>query len=151
MIIPSNHLFKYIPGVVFDFRFQYIAGPAGSTNPVNLTNYSGQWIVTDSNGAHTYGMGVPGHTGVFFGGDTADPTNGIIDLIMIANDTTALSTPASYQFTLTPNGGNVVPLLFGGMVNIDTNLWIGQQPPFGVIDGGTASSNFSEGISGGGA
>jgi hypothetical protein len=152
MILPANHLLKYIPGVLFDFRFQYIQGPSGSTNPVDLTNYTAQWIVTDTNGAViTYHLGTTGHSGIFFGGDGVDPTNGIIDLILIANDTTALLGPANYQFLVTPPEATSVPLLFGSIINANTELYIGNPPPTNVINGGNAFSIFNTDLNGGGA
>ncbi len=152
MVLPSNHLLKYVPGVEFDFRFQYIAGSAGSTTPVNLTNYLPTWIITDVNGDITsYNLSVPGHSGVFFGGDTNNLTTGIIDLILISNDTTALLEPAQYQFNITPNDGAEIPLLFGAIVNANPVLYVGNPPPTQVINGGNAYTIFSNDINGGNA
>lgn len=152
MIQPANHLFSYVPGVQFDFRFEYITGPAGSSQPVNLTNYLPAWYITNIDGMVTeYNLGVAGHSGVFFGGTQADPTNGIIDLVLIDNDTTALLGPASYQFYLTPPGGTAIPLLTGGIVNSNPSLFVGNPPPTQVIYGGNASTMFTNAIVGGGA
>lgn len=152
MIIAANHLLKYVPGVEFDFRFQYLAGPAGSTNPIDLSAYTATWTVTDVNGSiTTYGLGVAGHSGVFFGGSANTPTNGIIDLVLIANDTTALLGPAEYQFVVTPNNSAPVPLMSGSITNANTVLYVGNPPPTQVINGGDASTIFTAGINGGGA
>ena len=126
MILPSNHLFKFIPGVGFDFRFQYMSASSRSTYPVDLTNYTAQWTITDSNQTYIYGMGVTGSSGVFFGGSPNTPSNGIIDLILTPAVTAVLTSPADYQFILYPGGSqsNPIPLLTGNMVNANSTLLI---------------------------
>lgn len=140
---------KYIPGVEFDFRFQYLSSTVTGA-PVNLTGYDASWIVTDINGTiFTYGMGTTGSHGVFFGGTPATPTNGVIDLILLPIDTTNLLGPATYQFYLTPPGGTEIPLLYGNIINANAELYIGSPPPYQVINGGNASTVYTTILSGG--
>ena len=149
MILPSNNLLNYIPGVAFDYRFQYLTAGVDSV-PVNLTGYTASWVVTDVNGnIETYGMGVAGGHGVFFGGTSDNLDNGIIDLILLPIDTTNLLGPASYQFYLTPPSGTEFPLLYGNIINANTELYIGNPPPYQVINGGNASTTYTNMISGG--
>jgi hypothetical protein len=125
MILPANHLFKVIQGATFDFRFQFRYGPQASVVPVDLTDYTGTWTITSFDGLTTYASyttgASPGQSGVFFGGDLSDHTTGIIDLVIVGNDTAALSwTTAAYTFSVALPSESPVPLLEGHIAVIGT-------------------------------
>ncbi len=141
MIVPGNYLMEYIPGVQFDFRFQYMQGGSASNTPVNLTGYTPTWIVTNANGSiYTYGLGSTNSSGVFFGGQTQTPTNGIIDLILTAIATENLPSPSQYQFYLAAPSSTPIPLLYGSLVNANADLYVDSPPPLYIVNGGTAAT-----------
>ena len=119
MILPATKLFKVIKGTTFDYRFQYLMGNQSSSAPIPLTGYTAQWIITPPTGtATTYTTTLNGNgSGVKFGGDPADPTNGIIDLVISATDTAAIVwRTATHALVLTsPSPVHVTELMTGGM------------------------------------
>jgi hypothetical protein len=132
-MFPLPKLFQVTKGSLFDYRWQYVYGDPASNAPVDLTPYTATWVIASADGATIYETytsgGTPGTSGVFFGGDTDDPHTGIIDLVITASDTRAISwTTARHYFTLTGSGstyfspGNYGPLLVmqGGIGIIGT-------------------------------
>lgn len=120
MIISAHHTFKVVRGATFDFRLQYRLGPQTSVVPVDLSPYSAQWTITSLDGNTIYNQfdngGIIGTSGVFFGGDSNDPTNGIIDLVLTEFDTIDITwTQAAYWLTVRPPTLQVIPLLSGSM------------------------------------
>jgi hypothetical protein len=121
MIIPTRHQFKMIAGAAFDFRFVYLLGPPSSQVPIDLSEYLATWTITSLDGLTMYasytGPSQPSSSGVFFGGSTNDPTTGIIDLIITAEDSTTQSwTQANYMLSVTPPDQQTVPLMQGTII-----------------------------------
>jgi hypothetical protein len=115
--LPNQKLLKIIKGATFDYTFQFSLGQPGSSSTFNLTNYTGSWVITPGIGSpitYTTG-GSAGASGVFFGGDAGDPTNGMIDLVISASDTAVIPwTIGTYTFSIA-SGGVVTELLSGGI------------------------------------
>ena len=109
--------------MTFDYPFQYLVGTLNASAPIDLTGYTGSLILTSTNGLTVYSRynssASPGTSGVFFGGQSHTPTNGIIDLVIIAADTAAITwpSPASYTFSLTDTH-SVVSLVLTGTFGI---------------------------------
>lgn len=125
MILPANKLFRLIRGVTFDYRFSFLLGAPGSSTGFNLTGYTASWVLTSTDNLTTlatYTTGAAsGHSGVFFGGDNNDPTNGIIDLVISDTDTAALIwTRAYHQLALTAPDTTRIELIKGGINVIGT-------------------------------
>jgi hypothetical protein len=117
MILPAPKYFRIVKNITFDYRFTYATGTSIEPAAIDLTGYIGSLVLTLSNGdliTYTTG-GSPGTSGVFFGGDNDDPTNGIIDLIITATDTGNIEwTQATYSFEIIDPLANVYLLLVGG-------------------------------------
>lgn len=152
MAQPAQKLFTIIKGATFNYRFQYL-GANESTEPVNLTGYTANLVVTWPTGQTIYNrqnaifnlgpgaLQVTGQvgllnsnltsmqlgtvslgtvsaptSGVYFGGDSGDPANGIVDLVISANDTSNITwSLAQYRLVLNDPTGVVIVILAGGM------------------------------------
>ena len=119
MILPVLKNFTLAKGVGFSYPFQWNQGTPNSALPQNLTGYTASCPLTNYNGTTTYQTLASGATqgtsGIFFGGQTNDPTNGIITIVLIGSDITALPvTNARYKLWMTPPGpGQPIWLLYG--------------------------------------
>lgn len=122
MILPVLKTFTLTRNVTFDYRFQWLQGVPPSAVPQNLTNWTGVLTITDWQGVNTLMTlrtgAVRGATGIYLGGTQADPTNGIIDIIIQNIDSANITWPsARYTFDLTePNGVTNYNLLYGQFV-----------------------------------
>lgn len=116
-MLPVFKAFTITQGSPFLYRFQFMQGVPTSGLPIDLTDAVGQLLIKSGGGATylTLNSGVAtGHTGIFFGGDDADPTSGIIDLVIAAADTTGLSwTYGQYTMALTTELLGLQPILRG--------------------------------------
>ena len=87
--------------------------------PYNLSLYTAACAITNFNNTTTYKTLVSGATGgtsgIFYGGATSDPTDGIIDIVLIGTDITAFTfTNARYKLIMTPTGvGQPIWLMYG--------------------------------------
>lgn len=119
-IIPAYHSLKMFKGVTYDFRFKYAIDPT-SQLPVDLSGFQATWTIcdiTDDTNIFNcfYANQLYGTSGVFFGGDTLNPTNGLIDLIIVAGDTYCLDwTQANYLLELRSPRGTDYPILRGSI------------------------------------
>lgn len=125
MIIPQTYFFKVIAGATFDYPFRYMAGGINSNTPQDLTNYTASWQITSLDGSVVYNTysnnTIYGNSGVFFGGDSHDPANGQIDLVINAYDSGNLAwTVAAYTFSVKPSPYVEVPVLVGQLNVIGT-------------------------------
>lgn len=114
-------------GVTFDYRFQYLQGVPVSALPEPLAQFSGSMAITNWNVTTTYKTlttgAVGGQSGLFYGGSTQDPTNGIIDIVLIPSDTAAFTfQTARYTLGLTNLSNSVVTWLMYGAVNVVGSL-----------------------------
>lgn len=85
---------------------------------MNLTGASASCALTSWNGLTTYQTLVsgatPGTSGIFFGGDESDPTNGIIDIVIVFTDTAAFTWKyARYNLALTTTVFGLQRLMYG--------------------------------------
>jgi hypothetical protein len=117
--LPAPKLLKVIKGATFDYTFQMLSGVVGNAESIDLTGNTGIWTIIPNNGnpiIYTTSAS-PGSSGVFFGGNTNDPTNGFIQLMITASDTTAIAwTTGTYTFSL--SDGGVVTVLLGGGIGV---------------------------------
>lgn len=118
IILPVLKNFSCAQGVGFDYRFQWLQGSPNSALPEDLSTYTATMPLTNYNGGTTYqtltSSASPGQSGLFFGGDTHTPADGIIDIVLIGSDITAL--PVSnvrYKLWLTPTSGQPIWLMYG--------------------------------------
>lgn len=117
--LPAKKLLRVSPGVTFDYRFQYLDSNQG---PIDLSHYTAVWTLTWKGGSFTYGnvpaTSLPTQSGVAFGGDSATPTNGTIDLVISASDTLTVAwTEATYDLRLINTvNAQIIDLLTGGIV-----------------------------------
>lgn len=115
--LPAPKLLRIVPNTTFDYAFQFILGMPGPGNSdtFDLTGYTGTWTITPNDGSpvtYTSG-GDPADSGVFFGGQQGDLTNGSIDLVITAADVSAITwTSGTYTFSLS-NNDVVTPVLKG--------------------------------------
>lgn len=122
MILPVLKTFTVTKGVTFDYRFQWMQGVPTSALPQPLTGYTASMAITDWQGVNTYMTlhvgAVLGASGIYFGGDVGDPSNGIIDIIIADTDTATFTwSTARYNLSFTsPNGVVVTQLLYGQIV-----------------------------------
>lgn len=120
MVLPVLKNFSVGKGVGFDYRWQWNQGAPSSSVPTNLTLYNASLVIANFNASVTYltltnGVG-QGRSGIFYGGSTGDPTNGIIDIIIIGTDTAAFTFQnARYTLAMIPiaNPSQPVWLLYG--------------------------------------
>lgn len=121
MIIPYSHTFQIIAGTTFDFRFQYMVGPQGTTNPVDLSSSSLTWRIlspdqsTQLESYTSTNAYIQTVSGVYVGSTSNDPKNGLIDLVLSASDTGSFSWATAFYSLDVTTGGVVVPLLVGYM------------------------------------
>jgi hypothetical protein len=117
MILPIPKYFRILKGVTFDYPFQYLVGSSTTSSPVNLTGYTGIWTITYTGGSTVYNSSAsPGQSGVFFGGQSNQPTNGMINLIINRTDTAVIPwKTATYTFQLIDTLNNEYQLLNGGI------------------------------------
>jgi hypothetical protein len=99
---PAHKSFRVTAGVTFDYRFQYLDSASGA---IDLTPYTASWTVSWVQGTTVYNnvpaSSMPSQTGVVFGGDSGNPTNGTIDLVFSASDTATFPwTLATYDLRL---------------------------------------------------
>lgn len=122
MILPVLKPLTLTRGVTFDYRFQWLQGVPTSALAQPLAGYTAAMAITDWQGATTYMTlhtgAVNGSSGIYFGGDQNDPSNGIIDIIIDSVDTATFAWPtARYNLSFTsPNGVTVTSLLYGQIV-----------------------------------
>lgn len=118
MILPVLKNFTCAKGVGFDYPFRWNQGSPNSSLAHNLTGYTATMPLTNYNGTTTYQTlstgASAGSSGIFFGGGSSDPTNGIIEIVLTGSDITALPvTNARYKLWLTPSGGQPIWLMYG--------------------------------------
>jgi hypothetical protein len=125
MIIPQTYFFKLVAGATFDYSFRLMAGGINTTTPQDLTEYTAIWQITSLDGKTVYDTytnnSIVGNSGVFFGGESYNPTNGQIDLIINAYDSGNLNwTKAAFTLTVSPTPYIVTSILVGQLNVIGT-------------------------------
>jgi hypothetical protein len=123
MFLPVYKPFTVTPGIPFGYRFLYAQGRPGSSTPTNLTGWSGQLRITNGSGTTVYltlSTGAsPGTTGIFLGGDTNTPANGLIDLVIDATDAALITwSYARYGLQMTDTSNVPRPLLYGSFTAV---------------------------------
>lgn len=114
--LPVLKSFTITPGVVFDYPFVYYQGVPTSQYPLNLTGATAQLLITDpqSDVLLTLNSGVTAPaSGIYFGGQEQDPTNGTIDIVISATDTQVAWQYAKYEMILTTQTLGEQQLLYG--------------------------------------
>src|SRR5947209_1833423 len=111
-VLPAAKYFRVIKGITFDYRWVYLQGSSAQS----LVGYTARWYITSLDGLTTYMTlstgALAGQSGVFFGGDAHDPTNGVVDLVISAADTAALTwTAAAHQLVFTTPTNTTVELM----------------------------------------
>ena len=118
MILSVLKMFTVTKADLFDYRFQYQQGVPGTGQSVNLTAATASCALTSWDGLTTHQTLVsgatPGTSGLFFGGSNSDPTNGIIDIVIIPADTTNFTWKyARYNLALTTTAFGLQRLMYG--------------------------------------
>lgn len=120
MLLPVLKNFSVAKGVGFDYRFQWNQGIPISDVPTNLSLYEGVLTISNYNGSMVYSVltsgATSGESGIFYGGASQTPSNGIIDIVIIEADTYALDfSTARYKFMMTPTANPTQPvwLMYG--------------------------------------
>lgn len=118
MFLPVYKQFTVTKGVLFDYRFQYQQGVPGTSRLVDLTAATASCALTSWDGLTTYltlvSGGSPSNSGLFFGGNQNDPTNGIIDIVIKQSDTAAFTFKyARYNLSLTTGTFGQQRLMYG--------------------------------------
>jgi hypothetical protein len=142
-VLPINKYFRVILGATFDYPFQYLSGVPGNATPVDLTGYTGAWTLHTPDGIVTYTTGAsPGESGVFFSmaesphypmptlypaptdypGPLIYASTGVIDLVISASDTAAITWKTiKYNLSIT-SPLSVVTNLLTGSINVTNTL-----------------------------
>lgn len=120
---PALKTFTVNPGVTFDYSFIFYQGGPGSQLPVDLTNATAQLNIQDGFGIELLqlnnqtGAINTAFSGIYFGGQEGNPTNGTIDIVISAEDSTAITWRyARYVMTLTTTSLGQQEPLYGSFV-----------------------------------
>lgn len=115
---PAVKRFEINPGLPFSYSFTFNQGSALSQYPVDLTNATGQLTIQDNIGNPTLVLSstppVSGGTGIYFGGPSQTPSNGIIELLISSSDTSTITWQyGNYVLVLTTPEFGELPLMRG--------------------------------------
>lgn len=120
-MLPVLKPFTITPGVVFDYSFTYYQGVPTSQYPLDLTDATAQLEIEDAQGniLLTLNSGVTAPaSGIYFGGQEQDPTNGTIDIVISSTDTRVDWQYAKYEMVLTSLTLGQQQLLYGSFAVI---------------------------------